>query len=63
MLELWSAEGAFAALESYLAEELRPGLVADVYLGYGLSQTIRREASPARTEPCRLPLLAAQTRP
>ena len=63
MLELRSVEGAFEALESHLAEELRPGLVADVYLGYGLSQAIRREATPAPPEPCPLPLLAARTRP
>jgi len=61
MLELWNPEGALEALEAYLAEELRPGLVSDVYLGYGLSQPLRRE--PAPPEPCRLPLLAAQTRP
>jgi para-aminobenzoate synthetase component I len=63
MLELWSPEGAFEALEAYLADELRPGLVADVYLGYGLSETLRREPGPAPPEPCRLPLLAARTRP
>jgi para-aminobenzoate synthetase component 1 len=63
VLELWSAEGAFEALESHLAERLRPGLVADVYLGYGLSEAIRREATPAPPEPCPLPLLAARTRP
>jgi para-aminobenzoate synthetase component I len=62
VLELHSAEGAFAALEDYLAEELRPGLVADVYLGYGLSQTLRRESAPPPSEPCRLPLLAARVR-
>jgi para-aminobenzoate synthetase component I len=60
MLELWSAEGAFEALEAYLADELRPGLVADVYLGYGLSETLRRETVPAPPEPCRLPLLACR---
>jgi para-aminobenzoate synthetase component I len=58
VLELSSAGGAFEALESYLAEELRPGFVAEVYLGYGLSQAIRRDATPAPPEPCRLPLLA-----
>ena len=62
MLELWSAERAFEALEAYLAEELRPGLVADVYLGYGLSETMRRDSAPAPPEPCPLPLLAARTR-
>jgi para-aminobenzoate synthetase component 1 len=60
MLELWSPDVAFEALESYLAEELRPGLVADVYLGYGLSGAIRREATPAPPEPCPLPLLACR---
>jgi para-aminobenzoate synthetase component I len=60
MLELWSAEGAFSALESYLAEELRPGLVAEVFLGYGLSAAIRRDAAPPPAEPCPLPLLASR---
>ncbi|MBD0339140.1 MAG: anthranilate synthase component I family protein [Thermoleophilia bacterium] len=62
MLELWSPDGAFEALEAYLAEELRPGLVADVYVGYGLSEPLRRDSAPPPSEPCRLPLLAAQTR-
>jgi para-aminobenzoate synthetase component I len=63
MLELWNPESALEALEAYLAEELRPGLVADVYLGYGLSQPLRREPAPAPPEPCRLPLLASRVRP
>ena len=63
MLELYEAAGAFEALEGYLAEELREGLVADVYLGYGLSEPLRRELSPAPPEPCPLPLLAARIRP
>jgi para-aminobenzoate synthetase component I len=63
MLELYEAEGAFELLETYLAEELREGLVADVYLGYGLGEPLRREPWPAPPEPCRLPLLAAQIRP
>jgi para-aminobenzoate synthetase component I len=63
MLELWNHEGALEALAAYVAEELRPGLVADVYLGYGLSDPLRREPAPAPPEPCRLPLLAAHTRP
>jgi para-aminobenzoate synthetase component 1 len=62
MLELYEAEGAFEALEDYLAAELRDGLVADVYLGYGLGDTLRREPWPAPPEPCSLPLLAAQVR-
>lgn len=63
MLELWEPEGAFEALEAYLADELRDGLVADVFLGYGLSQTLRRESGPPPTGPCRLPLLACAVRP
>ena len=63
MLELYEADGAFEQLEAYLAEELRDGLVADVYLGYGLSAALRRERGPSPPEPCPLPLLAAQIRP
>ena len=63
MLELWSASRAFEALEEYVAQELRPGVVADVYLGYGLSDSLRREPTAAPPEPCRLPLLAAHRRP
>jgi len=63
-LELREAEGAFAVLESWLHEHgfFRPGgeeLVADVFLGYGLSEPIRRTPAPPPTEPCpQLPLLA-----
>jgi len=63
VLELWESAGAFEALEAYLAETLREGFVADVFLGYGLSQALRRDPAPPPPEPCRLPLLAAQTRP
>jgi para-aminobenzoate synthetase component 1 len=62
MLELYEADGAYEALEAYLADELRDGRVADVYLGYGLSTTLRREPWPSPPEPCPLPLLAAQVR-
>jgi len=61
MLELWTADGAFEALEEYLrAAPFTDGLVADVYLGYGLSQTLRRRSGAAPPEPCRLPLLACR---
>ena len=64
MLELFQPAGAFDALEAYLAEELwgREGRVADVFLGYGLSQSIRRDAAPPPAEPCPLPLLACRVR-
>jgi len=63
VLELWEPAGAFEALEAYLAETLRKGLVADVFLAYGLSQALRRDPAAPPPEPCRLPLLAAQPRP
>ena len=64
MLELFQPEGAFEALEAYLADELwsREGRVADLFLGYGLSQSIRRDAVPPPPEPCLLPLLACRVR-
>ncbi|HVM16752.1 MAG TPA: anthranilate synthase component I family protein [Gaiellaceae bacterium] len=63
MLELRDPDGAFDLLEAYLAEELRPGLEADVFLGYGLSEPLRRTPVPAPPERCRLPLLACRVRP
>jgi para-aminobenzoate synthetase component I len=67
MLELRSAEGAFATIEEWLRERgfFEPGaedLVADLYLGYGLSETIRRDSSPPPPEPCPLPLAAVSVR-
>ena len=59
MLELHEAEGAFAHLEQWLADELPAGGRADVYLGFGLSEPMRRTTQPAPAEPCPLPLLAA----
>ena len=59
MLELWSSEGAFARIEEYLHEAGFFGsaedLVADVYLGYALSRSLRRTSAPDPPEPCRLP--------
>jgi para-aminobenzoate synthetase component 1 len=68
VLELWSHERAFELLEEYLraAGFLGGGaenVVADVYLGYGLSQALRRNASSPPPEPCRLPLVACRIRP
>src|SRR3954452_3755646 len=63
VLELWDPVGAFDALEAYLRETLREDFFADVFVGYVLSQTLRREPAPPPPEPCRLPLLAARTRP
>ena len=67
MLELWSPEGAFDLVEGYLRERgfFEVGgeeLVADCYLGYGLSEPLRRSAAPAPPEPCNLPLAAVRVR-
>ncbi|MEX0851214.1 MAG: anthranilate synthase component I family protein [Gaiellaceae bacterium] len=67
-LELREAEGAFRRIEGWLRDRgfFAPGgeeLVADLYLGYGLSQTIRRRSTPAPPEPCSaLPLAACSVR-
>jgi para-aminobenzoate synthetase component 1 len=52
--ELW-AEGFFEGGVS--------GLVADVYLGYGLSHAVRRTSTPDPPEPCPLPPAAVRVRP
>ncbi len=67
LLELDRPEGAFERVESFLREHgfFAPGgedLVADLYLGYGLSRTLRREAEPVPPEPCPLPLAACAVR-
>ncbi len=67
MLELHEPEGAFERIESWLRDKgfFAPGgqsLVADLYLGYGLSSLVRREATPAPPEPCPLPLAACAVR-
>ena len=68
MLELHEPQDAFRRIEDWLrargffvagGEEL----VADLYLGYGLSQSIRRSLVPPPLEPCRaLPLAACRIR-
>lgn len=68
MLELWQADDAFAAIEEFLRDAgflagCDDGLVADLYLGYGLSDTLRRSGAPAPPEPCALPLAACRVRP
>src|SRR5262245_42073807 len=68
MLELWSPTGAFASVEAYLRdhgffEGGADGIVADLYLGYGLSRTMRRTRTPDPPEPCPLPLAACRVRP
>jgi para-aminobenzoate synthetase component 1 len=65
LLELTEPTGAFSRIEEWLAARGffagRDELVADLYLGYGLSQAIRRSSVPAPTEPCpALPLAACR---
>ena len=68
-LELREPEDAFRRIEDWLRTRgfFAPGgeeLVADIYLGYGLSQGIRRGTSPSPPEPCSaLPLTACRVRP
>jgi para-aminobenzoate synthetase component 1 len=67
VLQLFRHEGAFEALEAYLRDAgfdgpRAEGLVADVYLGYGLSAALRRRGGPPPAEPCALPLLACRVR-
>jgi para-aminobenzoate synthetase component 1 len=65
MLSLDEPDGAFLALEAFLESEGfwgMEGAVADLYLGYGLSEPLRRLPSPAPPEPCPLPLLSCRLR-
>jgi para-aminobenzoate synthetase component 1 len=64
-IELHEAEGAFRRLEEWLRGHrfFAPGgedLVAELYLGYGLSKSLRRLSSPLPEEPCPLPLAACR---
>ena len=66
LLEIRTADDAFERIEEWLNTRgfCAPDgekFVADVYLGYGLSQTLRRSASAALPEPCpALPLAACR---
>ncbi|MBX3031602.1 MAG: anthranilate synthase component I family protein [Chloroflexi bacterium] len=71
MLELHGPADAFERLEAFLVDAglLGPGAdpltdprVADVYLGYGLSEPMRRTVVAAPPEVARLPLLACHIR-
>ena len=67
MLELHSPEHAFERIEAYLRERgfFEPGgekLEADLFLGYGLSEPLRRTSVASPPEPCPLPLAAVSVR-
>ena len=66
-LELHEVDGAFEHVEAWLRDHGffvpgAEGLEADLYLGYGLSQAIRRERTPPPSEPCPLPFAACAIR-
>jgi para-aminobenzoate synthetase component 1 len=67
-LELREPNGAYERIEAWLSDHgfFAPGgegLVADLYLGYGLSRSIRRTSEPVPPEPCpELPLAACVVR-
>jgi para-aminobenzoate synthetase component I len=68
VLEIRDPDCAFERLEDWLASrgffsDDADGLIADVYLGYGLSDTIRRHRAARPPEPCpHLPLAACRLR-
>jgi para-aminobenzoate synthetase component I len=67
VLELHSAKRAYERIDEYLREagffkDGATGLVADLFLGYGLSETLRRTSTPAPPEPAHLPLAACRIR-
>jgi para-aminobenzoate synthetase component I len=67
VLELRSPDRAFDRIEAYLRDHgfFAPGgehLEADLYLGYGLSEPLRRRTTPPPPEPCPLPLAAVRVR-
>ena len=68
MLEVHESPRAFERIETWLRDEgfSAPGgetLVADLYVGYWLSRTIRRTPGAAPPEPRPLPLAACAVRP
>ena len=62
MLEVWEPAGAFEALERWLADTLRDGDLADVFVAYRAGDVLRRASWPSPPEPCRLPVVAAAVR-
>src|SRR5262245_14877058 len=66
-LELHEVDGAFERVEAWLRAHGffaagNEALEADLYLGYGLAEAIRRERTPPPEEPCPLPLVACSIR-
>ena len=58
--------GSLAELEAALAADgffARDGVVANVYIGYGCSDALRRSTAPSPPEPCALPAVAYSIEP
>lgn len=68
MLEVWRSDDPLAEVETYLRDAgffggaASDDVVADVFLGYRISSSLRRAQWPDPPEPCRLPLAAARIR-
>ena len=68
MLEVWRSDDPLAEVERYLRDAgffggaVSEDVVADVFLGYRISSSLRRAPWPDPPEPCRLPLAAARIR-
>ncbi len=69
VFEVHEADGAFERLDRYLRRAgffadgaAAPGTCADVYLGYGLSEPLRRTPGSAPPEPIALPVAACRIR-
>jgi len=66
--EVHDAEHGFDHLETHLraagffGPDPAPDVCADVYLGFGLSEPLRRSGRPARPEPAALPVAACRVR-
>jgi para-aminobenzoate synthetase component 1 len=66
MLEVWDSRDPFAAVAAWLDDQGfirgRPDAVAELFFAYRISDGLRREATPAPPEPCRVPLAACRIR-
>jgi para-aminobenzoate synthetase component I len=66
VFEVWDEEDPIGAVEAYLRESGflggPPDAIADLYLGYRISDRLRRGARPSPHEPCPLPLAACRIR-
>jgi para-aminobenzoate synthetase component 1 len=67
VLEVWSGDDPLGEVDGYLSDAGffgggAQGVVADVFLAYGISHRLRRATWPDPPEPCPLPLAAVRIR-